>query len=115
MDIIKKYKPVKIFTLTSIDPHPDHKATNKITMNAVKKLKYKREIYGYEVWNHVKLNEPVIYEDISKYMKKKIRLMMGFTSQWFWVYALLIPTYFRAIKNGRKINKKYAERFFKLQ
>ena len=113
--IIEKYKPVKIFTLTSIDPHPDHRAVNKITKETVKSLKYKGDIYGYEVWNLIKWDKPVVYEDITPYIKKKIKLMRDFKSQWFYVYQLLLPTYFRAFLNGRKINVKYAERFFKLQ
>jgi LmbE family N-acetylglucosaminyl deacetylase len=114
-DIIKKYNPAKIFTLTSIDPHPDHRAVNKITINSMKEVKYKGEVYGYEVWNVVKLSEPVVYEDITKFMKKKIQLMREFKSQWIYVYTLILPTYFRAIKNGKKIKVKYAERFFRLQ
>ena len=114
-EIIDKYKPAKIFTLTSIDPHPDHRAVNKITMNAMKELRYSGEIYGYEVWNVLKLNEPVIYEDITPFMNKKIQLMKEFKSQWIYVYLLFIPTYFRAFMNGRKVKVKYAERFFKLQ
>lgn len=114
-EIIKKYKPVKIFTLTSTDPHNDHKAVNKIVMNVLKELNYKEEIYGYEVWNIIKLDEPIVYEDITKFMKKKIQLMQEFKTQWFSIYLLLIPTYIRAFLNGRKIKVKYAERFFKLQ
>ena len=114
-DVIKKYNPAKVFTLTSVDPHPDHRATNKITMTALKEMKYDGEIYGYEVWNIIKLDEPIVYENITPYMKKKMQLIKEFTSQWFSVYSLLIPTWFRAIKNGRKINVKYAERFFKIQ
>jgi len=114
-DVIKKYNPAKVFTLTSVDPHPDHRATNKITMTALKEMKYNGEIYGYEVWNIIKLDEPIVYENITPYMKKKMQLIKEFTSQWFSVYSLLIPTWFRAIKNGRKIKVKYAERFFKIQ
>jgi LmbE family N-acetylglucosaminyl deacetylase len=114
-DIILKYKPQKIFTLTSVDTHPDHRAVNEITLNALKLSKHECSVYGYEVWNLSKVNEPIVYEDITKFMKKKIQLMREFKSQWIYIYTLLIPTYVRAIKNGRKIGKKYAERFFKLQ
>lgn len=114
-EVIKKYGPVKVFTLTSVDPHPDHRAVNKIIMKSIKELKYKGDIYGYEVWNPLKLNAPIVYEDISKFMKKKVKLMREFKSQWIYIYTLILPTYFRAILNGRKIKVKYAERFFKLQ
>jgi len=114
-EVIKKYKPVKIFTLTSVDLHPDHRAVNKMTMNALKELNYKGEVYGYEVWNIIKLNEPIIYEDITHFIKKKMQLIKEFKSQWLYIYILFIPTYFGAFMNGRKIKVKYAERFFKLQ
>ena len=105
-DIIKKYNPTKIFTLTPVDPHPDHKAVSKITKNAVKSLKYKGDVYGYEVWNMVKLREPIVYEDVTKFMKRKVKLMREFKSQWFYIYTLILPTYFRAVSNGKKIKKK---------
>lgn len=114
-EVIKKYKPVKIFTLTSVDPHPDHRAVNKIVMNAIKELNYNGEVYGYEVWNIIKLNAPIVYEDITEFMKKKIELMKEFKSQWIYIYTLIIPTYIRTFINGRKIKTKYAERFFRLQ
>ncbi|MBS3134937.1 PIG-L family deacetylase [Candidatus Woesearchaeota archaeon] len=114
-DVIGKYKPAKIFTLTSVDPHPDHRAVNKITMNAIKDIKYSGEVYGYEVWNIIKLNEPAIYEDITPFMNKKIQLMREFKSQWMYIYTLILPTYLRAFINGRKIKARYAERFFKLK
>lgn len=114
-EIIRKYHPAKIFTLTPIDPHPDHRAVNKITMNVIKKLKYGGEVYCYEVWNIVKMKAPIVYNDITPFMKKKIKLMKEFKSQWLYIYLLMIPTYFRALINGRKIRVIYAERFFKLQ
>lgn len=114
-EVIEKYKPVKIFTLTSIDPHTDHRAVNKIVINVLRELNYRGEIYGYEVWNIIKLDEPIVYEDITTFMRKKIQLMKEFKTQWFYIYTLLIPTYIRAFLNGKKIKVKYAERFFKLQ
>ena len=114
-EIIARYKPVKIFTLTSVDPHPDHRAANKITLNAMKELNYECDVYGYEVWNLVDLSEPVVYEDITGFIRRKIQLMKEFKSQWIYIYALLIPTYMRAFINGRRIGARYAERFFKLK
>jgi len=114
-DIILKYRPAKIFTLTPIDPHPDHRAANEITLNAPKLSKYECPVYGYEVWNLIKLRQPMVYEDITEFFRKKVQLMREFRSQWISIYALLIPTYIRAIRNGGKIKKKYAERFFKLK
>ena len=114
-DIIKKYKPEIMFTLTPTDPHPDHRAVNKIVMNIARDLNYKGKIYGYEVWNITRPDNPFLYEDISRFMNKKIHLMHEFKSQWSYIYTLLIPTYIRAFLNGRKIGVKYAERFFRLQ
>ena len=39
--IIKEKKPDKIFTHSSEDPHPDHRAANKILLDILDKIKYK--------------------------------------------------------------------------
>ncbi|MCD4666203.1 PIG-L family deacetylase, partial [archaeon] len=70
--IIKKYKPIKIFTLTSHDPHIDHRAVNKVVREVVKDMKYKCEFYLFEVWNLIKEDLPVVYEDITQEFYRKI-------------------------------------------
>mgnify|MGYP001618511851 CR=1 FL=1 len=113
--LIKKYKPVKIFTTSSSDPHPDHRAVNELILQVINDLNYKSDLYSYEVWNLINENKPVIYNDISKYFKAKIVMMKSFKSQFIFIYLLLIPVYLRALYYGFKNNCKYAEKFYKLR
>ena len=113
--IIKKYKPVKIFTTSASDPHPDHRAVNETVIKVTSELNYNADIYSYEVWNLISENNPIIYNDISNYFKAKIAMMKSFKSQWPSMYALLIPVYFRALFYGMKINCKYAEKLYKIK
>ena len=113
--IIKKYKPVKIFTTSKYDPHPDHRAVNESVIKVVNDLNYKNELYTYEVWNIVNENNPVVYNDISNYFKAKIAMMKACKSQWMWMYALLIPVYLRAKLYGIKNKFKYAEKLYRLR
>ena len=54
-EVCEKEKPTKIFTHTIEDPHPDHKAVNKITLELWESLKNKPEVYVYSVWNPISL------------------------------------------------------------
>ncbi|RME55138.1 hypothetical protein D6777_01460 [Candidatus Woesearchaeota archaeon] len=113
--ILSQYKPKKIYIPTEKDPHPDHRAVNNFVLNLIDKLKLKVPVYEYEVWNIVNENKPMVYEDITKYYKKKIQYMKMFSSQWQYMYALWLPVYFRSRKYGNKNNCKFAERFYKVR
>lgn len=114
-DLIVKHKPEKIFTLSSLDPHPDHRAVNNITLEIIEKIKRKNEVYSFEVWNIVKEDHPIMYVDIDNYFKEKMNLVKEFKSQWLWVYLQLLPLYIRARLYGRKCGCKYAEKFYRLR
>ena len=49
-NLIRKFNPTKVYTLSSSDPHPDHRIVNKFTLDILDELKYKKDVYGYEVW-----------------------------------------------------------------
>jgi len=113
--LIKKYKPSKILIPTKMDPHPDHRAVNKAVKDVVKEINYKGSLLSFEVWNITDQNNPVVYEDITPYFKKKIEIMKQFKSQVHFMYPLILPVYLRAKKYGKKNKCKYAERFYKLR
>ncbi len=113
--IIKKYKPSKIYTLSSLDSHPDHRAVNNIIMEVINEIKYKGEVYAFEVWNVINEDRPIVYEDITDTFKEKLDLLKHFKSQWLSIYIQLIPMIFRARLYGNKNNCKYAEKFYKLK
>jgi LmbE family N-acetylglucosaminyl deacetylase len=113
--IIKKYKPRKIFLNSSIDPHKDHRAVNECVIDVINDLKYKSDVYEYEVWNILKDNKPVIYNDITPYFKAKIAMMKSYKSQWMFMYPLILVTYIRGLIYGLKNKCRYAERFYKIK
>lgn len=113
--IIKKYKPRKIFVSSEIDPHQDHRAVNEAVIEVINDLDYRADVYGYEVWNILKANQPVTYVDITPYFKAKIAMMKSYKSQWAFMYPLIIAVYFRARFYGMKNNCKYAEKFYKIK
>lgn len=114
-NLIKKFKPKKIFVTSDQDIHPDHRAVSLVTQKAVKELHNGIELYSFEVWNLIKENKPATYIDITPYYKKKVRLMKEFRSQKHFMYPLLLPIYFRSRRYGMKIKTKYAEKFYKIK
>jgi N-acetylglucosamine malate deacetylase 1 len=113
--ILNKFKPVKIFTHSGEDPHPDHQAVNKITLELYDKIKFKPEVYIYSVWNPVsfKTKYPVLYEDITKTFTKQLEALKSFRSQKIHIFFPTFLLLFRAFKNGLKIRKWVAEKFFR--
>ncbi|MBS3108857.1 PIG-L family deacetylase [Candidatus Woesearchaeota archaeon] len=113
--LVKRYNPEKIFTHSSSDPHPDHKAVNEVVINILKAIKYKGSIYAFEVWNILNENTPAIYIDISETFNLKKRMLKKFKSQKFSIYPLWLPIWYRAKSYGKKCGCKYAEKFYKIQ
>lgn len=113
--LVRRYKPKKIFTHASKDPHRDHRAVNQIVEEAIEKINYKGDLLTFEVWNVTDENLPTTYVDITPYFKQKLKLMKTYESQKHFMYLLLIPIMIRARKYGKKNKCKYAERFYKLR
>ncbi len=117
INIIKHFKPTSIFTHSKYDPHPDHKAVNKIvfeTLNYLDKDK-KINVYVFEVWNVLNETQPRMYVDVTETFGKKIEAMKKFRSQRFYVYLLMLPVIIRAIFSGFHAKCRYAERFYKIR
>lgn len=114
-NILEQYKPEKIFIPSSKDPHIDHRAVNEIMLDLLKKIRYDKDLYSYEVWNLVKEENPIIYINTDKYIKRKIQIMKEFKSQWHFMYTLILPMYLRSKLYGFKNKCNYAEKFYKLQ
>ncbi|MBU0456871.1 MAG: PIG-L deacetylase family protein [Nanoarchaeota archaeon] len=118
LNLIKATKPNKIFTHSHEDPHPDHKASYQITMKLYDKIKYKKpEVFIYSVWNPVsfKTQHPALYVDISKTFFLKLKALKAFRSQKIHVAYPLLLLLFRAVIEGFKIRKKFAEKFFRIK
>jgi LmbE family N-acetylglucosaminyl deacetylase len=116
--IIEEFQPNKIFTHTSVDPHPDHKTTNKLVLKAFDETNTNTDVYTFDVWNPLNTkgtNHPKLVIDISKTFKRKVHALKTFKSQKVALFSLLWSVYFRAIYNGLKNHYKYAEVFYKIR
>lgn len=117
LGLFKTLKPSKIFTHSNEDPHPDHQAVYKITMELYEKIKQKPEVYTYSIWNPVsfKTKYPSLYIDVSKTFSQKLKALKTFKSQKIHISYPVVLLFFRAIKEGFKIRKKFGERFFRIK
>ena len=111
--LIEKYQPTKIFTHSSEDPHPDHKAVHEITLQVYEELSIKPELYIYSIWNPVsfKTNYPSLYVDISKTFPLKMKALWKFKSQKVHIIYPVFLLIYKAVKDGIKMRKRYGEHF----
>jgi LmbE family N-acetylglucosaminyl deacetylase len=117
LSIIESVNPSKIFTHSGEDPHPDHHAVYKITMELYEKLKNKPEVYIYSIWNPVsfKTQHPVLYVKISETFSLKLKALKTFRSQMVHIAYPTILLFWRNIIDGVKIKAKFAEKFFRIK
>lgn len=128
VEIIKKYKPKKIFTHTEDDIHPDHRAINIRIIRAYdwlsKKEGFRCDIFTFELsqfWNLKKRRKPVLVVDVSSEFRQKIKALHAFKSQihifshTLSVNLLYIAVYLRALSAGIRYGPKLAEVFFKVR
>ena len=116
-EIIKKKKPVKIFTHSIDDPHPDHQAVYKIVSGVIKKHKIKTDTYSFDIWNPLnirKRNTPKLVVDITDTYSTKIKACQVHKSQKLAMLSLSWNIRFKAFANGLKNDVKYAEVFYKI-
>ena len=116
-ELIKKYKPIKIFTHTPSDPLPDHKSVNEVVISAIKELKIKTPLFGFDIWNLYNIKEkdkPLFFVDVSETFWTKIKALRLFKSQLHIIIYFLPIIFLRAKLAGRQNNCRYAERFYKL-
>lgn len=67
------------------------------------------------MWNVIEENIPAFYVDISPFYEKKVQYMRKFKSQWLYMYFFFPIVYLRCRRYGRKIGKRFAEKFYKIQ
>lgn len=125
--ILERVKPVKIFTHSSDDAHPDHRAALRLVLKAYKEVKLKSDLYTFEVWHLLNLkrrSKPKLVIDTSETFKTKIKALKAFKSQInlsdFYNYLVLnnflfFLVYIKDAFNGIKYNMKYAEVFYKIR
>lgn len=116
--VILQYKPSVIFTHSVDDPMPDHRVLNKLLLETVDRMRYKCDIYMFDIWNvfnFKKRHYVKIVVDISNTFDMKIKALKLFTSQKLSLFTLMWTVYLKAWLNGRDIKVKYAEVFYKIR
>jgi len=116
--IINTIRPDKIFTHSMDDPHPDHRAVFSTITDIMETIKYKCDVYSFDVWNPMAFrhrDRPKLFVDVTKTFPLKMKAFSAHDSQWM-TKALMIPAmYIRALMNGLEKGIKYAEVFVKLR
>ncbi len=115
--LVAKEKPTKIFTHSSDDAHPDHRAVNKIVTELVREKKIPCPVFEFQVWNVIKIthrNNPRLVVDITDTFSTKIRAFGAHTSQKLAFWSLIWNVVFRARIAGLLHGSTYAEVFYKI-
>ncbi|MBD3208802.1 PIG-L family deacetylase [Candidatus Woesearchaeota archaeon] len=123
-NLLHEYRPKKILTHASDDPHPDHRATFKLVKQAYDRTQLQCPVYTFDVWTPFsthKRDAPYLIVDVSKTYKTKLKALSCFESQlgvWgfliniYYVYAgTLLRNFIAGIKHGHR----FAEVFYKLR
>jgi LmbE family N-acetylglucosaminyl deacetylase len=116
--LILTFRPSIIFTHSVDDPMPDHRTTNKLVLETIDRMRYKCDIYMFDVWNlfnFKKRNYVKIIVDISDTFKMKVKALRMFTSQKRSLFMLMWSVYLKAWSGGREIKVKHAEVFYKIR
>jgi LmbE family N-acetylglucosaminyl deacetylase len=116
--LILQHRPSIIFTHSIDDPLPDHRALNKLVLETLDRMRYKCDVYMFDVWtifNFKKRHYVEIIIDVSNTFDMKIKALRMFTSQKLSLFSLMWSVYLRAWIQGRKIKVKHAEIFYKVR
>jgi LmbE family N-acetylglucosaminyl deacetylase len=116
--LILEYKPSIIFTHSVDDPLPDHRVLNKLVLETIDRMRYKCDVYMFDVWtlfNFKKRHYVKIIVDISDTFRMKVKALKMFESQKRSLVMLMWSVYVRAWLNGSEIKSKHAEVFYKIR
>jgi len=124
MQIIKKEKPIKIFTHGANDVHPDHIAIYNLIKEMIRKKEITCDVYSFDIWGIVRVRKrvvPRLVVNITSTFSKKMRATRAHKSQTclpatqFLIFPITWMIYFKAILNGWNNNCRYAEVFDKIE
>lgn len=115
---IRDFNPDIILTHSSDDPHPDHRAVNKLLMLMYERAGLKCEVFTFDVWNLFNLTKrrnPKLVVNITQVFKKKLDALDMFRSQRHALFLLLWSVYTKAIFWGIRSGNRYAEVYYKVR
>lgn len=116
--VIMKYRPSRIFTHSPDDIiYSDHKAVWDAVENVTKKMRFRGDIYVFNIWaKDVRLsNNPKLFIDISNSFAMKWAALKMFKSQHMYIFQLYPGVLWRAFKNGLEHRCRFAEVFTKVK
>ena len=116
--VIKREKPIMIFTHGFDDAHPDHRAVHKLVMQLIKEKKIACPVYSFDVWSLVRLrkrNLPKMVVDVSDTFPQKIKAFLAHKSQKVVLGALLWKVIVKDWFSGLIHGYRYAEVFYRLK
>ncbi|MBT7902335.1 hypothetical protein HN587_00615 [Candidatus Woesearchaeota archaeon] len=117
-NLIMKYDPERIFTHSMDDMlYKDHVAVHTAVLKAIKKIKFKGDIYTFNIWTKDVRNSknPKLYVDITDTFSIKIKALKCFASQKMALVQLLPTVIFKAVRYGFSNKTRYAEMFVKIK
>ena len=114
---LEKEKPVKLFTHSGEDIHPDHKAVYRITLDVVERIKTRPEVYIYSVWNPAPLETmyPTFYVPIRTYFGMKLQALRIFRSQQIHISYPVLLLIIRNVWDGIRKGTTFAEKFYRIK
>ena len=118
LSIVKKINPVRIFTHSNEDPHPDHRAAYHITLDLIKDANISPQVYCFSIWNPFSIKKnylPQLYVDITQTHQTKFKAIRIFKSQWAALIVLLWSIFTRELKHGLHMGTKFAEQFYRVR
>ncbi|MFC1741332.1 PIG-L deacetylase family protein [Nanoarchaeota archaeon] len=116
--VITKYKPGRIFTHSPDDViYADHKAVWDSVERVTEKIRYKGDIYVFNIWaKDVRLsNYPKLFIDISDTFRLKWQALKCFKSQQMYIFQLYPGVLWKAFKGGIEHKCRFAEVFTKVK
>lgn len=111
--ILKQYKPDKIFFHSSTDAHPHHLAVNTIMKKMIARIRPRPKVYLYRV-NTIEMgaSEPKFVFDVSKEFPLKLKSMLSFKTQILSILVLSPLILLKGMIQGRKHGFRFAESFY---
>lgn len=123
IDILKTYKPIKIFTHARNETHPDHVAINEFVLSCYDEVSkdndwFNPPVYTFTVWNYFRFKKrdvPRLVVDISNTFKIKLEALSFFKSQIITMINLKWSVYLKAFTVGFRNGSSFAEEFYKVR
>jgi LmbE family N-acetylglucosaminyl deacetylase len=116
------HTPSKIFTHSTDDPHPDHRAVCAIVKESYDQSHLACPVYTFDVWtpfSTMKRDAPKLIVDVTKTYRKKLQALRCFKSQlgvmqafnWYVYTRMLVDN----VLSGILHRHRFAEVFYKLR